>query len=60
MGSTLNNRDERAAWAMVKMKKAAQDCLYGRMEIFFENGNVTHVEITRREKPPVDRDKTEG
>lgn len=57
MATPINIRDQRAAWAMVRMRKAVQDGLHGRMEIFFENGHVTHLQVITREKPPVDIEK---
>jgi hypothetical protein len=60
MGTEVKSRRDRAMWAVADVIKKASPGFYGSFKIYYENGFVTHVEGTERQKAPVDMQKTEG
>ncbi len=52
-------RQKKALWAVAEVMKKAVPGFYGRVEVYYENGNVTHYEATERHKAPVDTGKPE-
>lgn len=57
MAATLKTREEKAFWAISKVKKLAQEGFYGQIVINIQNGNVVQVETRQSEMPPVDSGK---
>jgi hypothetical protein len=41
-------------WLLQILNKQSDRKMYGSVTIFFQNGEITHVETKNTEKPPVD------
>ena len=41
-------------WLLQILNKQSDRKMYGSVTIFFQNGEITHVETKNTEKPPID------
>lgn len=54
MATTLKNREEKAMWAIIKLKKLTEAGFHGQITISINDGNIVQLETRQTEKPPVD------